>query len=440
MRVTCLAERVAFVSLSRSGQSDSQIAHALGWSVATVRKWRRRGQHGASLTSHMGRPRTGSLGSVPPPAVQLLRTWRQQHPGGGPVTLLVQAQQDPALTGVRLPSRASIARWLKQDGLTKHYERHHDLPPPSPATAQYPHHEWEMDAQGQQCVGDAGWMSLINLNDRFSHVKLMSYPCWLGDTRVTRYADAADYQLALRLAFCEWGLPDRLAIDCGSMYRGTRSKSPFPTMWHLWLIALGIEAVIGPPGQPTKRAITERSHQTWQHQVLDGQRFASWDALWSALQARRPFVNQHLPCRSCGDQPPLCAHPEAGRPRRAYHPAAEAAHLDLSHIWMYLSQGRWFRRTNHHGVVNLGSQLYCLGKKWAGHDVEINFDASDQHLIFQADSGQLTRRLPIKGITCETLIGDLEPLIRLQSPQLALPFSWHDWRVIRLSETLCATT
>ncbi len=44
-----------------AGLNDTQIATAVGCSVWTVRKWRRRSIHHGrvGLTSHMGRPATG---------------------------------------------------------------------------------------------------------------------------------------------------------------------------------------------------------------------------------------------------------------------------------------------------------------------------------------------------------------------------------------------
>ncbi len=52
-----------------------------------------------------------------------------------------------------------------------------------------------MDARGYQRVPDVGVIALINLNDVFSRVKLLSYPCWSGQKRVSRHPTTEDYQL-----------------------------------------------------------------------------------------------------------------------------------------------------------------------------------------------------------------------------------------------------
>jgi hypothetical protein len=63
-------------------------------------------------------------------------------------------------------------------------------------------------------------VTLINLNDHYSRARLLSFPCGLGRERVERHPATEDYQLALRLAFAKWGLPDRLAVDHDSVFPG----------------------------------------------------------------------------------------------------------------------------------------------------------------------------------------------------------------------------
>src|SRR5919202_2019679 len=75
---TTLQERVAIRERAAAGESDPQIAAALGRSVATVRKWRRIAQRHTrpDLASHMGRRPTGPLGTFPPALVEAIRTLR----------------------------------------------------------------------------------------------------------------------------------------------------------------------------------------------------------------------------------------------------------------------------------------------------------------------------------------------------------------------------
>jgi hypothetical protein len=170
--------------------------------------------------------------------------------------------------------------------------------------------------------------------------------------------------------------------------------------------------------------------------VLEGQSFSDWASLYQALQQRRDFLNYHLPCATLGDVPPRVAHPEASTPRRLYQPEWEADLLDVSRIWAYLAQGRWFRRVSNVGTISLGGQVYVLGRDWARQEIEVTFDPADQHLVFHAADGKETKRLPIKGVTPEALMGEMGPLVGLPAFQLALPFTWNEWRVIRHCDTL----
>jgi len=137
-------------------------------------------------------------------------------------------------------------------------------------------------------------------------------------------------------------------------------------------------------GRASERGLTERSHQLWGAQVLSGQQFADWGALYQALLARRQFVGECLPCARLGEVPPLVAYPQARSPRRVYRPEWEAQALDLGRIYAYLAPCRWFRLVSSIGTVTLGGQVYGLGRAWAKQQVEITFDATDQHLVFCA--------------------------------------------------------
>jgi len=436
--VTTFQDRVIVTTLAKAGLTDSQIAQRLNWSLSTVRKWRRRGQQQprAALASRLGRPPGGPLDSYPSAILETLQALRTAHPGWGPKTLRVELGTLADCRELPLPSRSSIARWLKAEGLTRRYERHRDLPQPGPLTLIAPHQEWEMDARGHQYVPDVGVIALIDLNDTFSKVRLLSYPCWLGAKRATRYPTTEDYQLVLRLAFSEWGLPERLAVDHDSVFTDNQSKSPFPTRLHLWLLALGVDLTFGRSARPTDQAITERSHQTWANQVLVGQRFDDWQLLWEALRARRDFLNQCLPCASLGEVPPLVAHPAAKLPRRPYRPEWEADLLELARVFGYLAEGCWYRRMSRDGTVALGGQIYTLGRAWARAEVEITFDPTDERLVFRSADGERTARLALREVTTTALMGEMGPLARLDGFQLALPFSWPEWRLLRLSETM----
>jgi transposase-like protein len=441
-RMTSLQDRITIAQLAQQGYTDAQIAAETGWKVRTVRKWRRRAQQQGrqGLASKLGRPATGALSSYPPQLRNTLHTWRDAHPGWGPKTLRAELAADPRFTGQRLPAVSSIASFLKELEVTRPYERHSDLPQPVRRETQAPHERWEMDSRGQSYVPNIGMVALINLSDTYSSTKIRSYPCVVGQKRATRRPCTEDYQLVLRLAGTEWGLPAQIGVDHDSVFYDNTSKSPFPTRFHLWLLALGVALSFGRPGQPTDQATVERSHQTWAWQALEGQTFSTWECLHQYLEQRRHFLNHQLPCRTLGDVPPVVAYPGALQPRRLYRPAWERELLDLSRVYTYLAQGRWFRQVSAVGTVSLGGQIYGLGLAWKHEQVEVTFNCQTKQLVFCTADGERKQQCSLKGISVSELLGEMGPLVNLDHFQLALPFTWEEWRVTRLCRTLGGTT
>jgi hypothetical protein len=210
----------------------------------------------------------------------IIRDMRTGHPGWGPITIRAELEDRPHLAGLKLPSRPRIAAFLKQEGLTRKYERHSELPQAQAVDPRRAHEEWEMDAQGVVKVSGLGPVSVINISDLFSRVKVDSFPCLN-----TSHPSTQDYQLVLRRAFLNYGLPERMSLDHDSVFYDNASASPFPSMIHLWLIALGIDVRFIEKRPPAEHSVIERSHQTVAQQAIAGQTFADGAALQEACQS-----------------------------------------------------------------------------------------------------------------------------------------------------------
>lgn len=437
-RSTSIEERIQIVTLAEAGFTDQQIGQRLGLSLYTARKWRRRAVHGgrAALASKMGRPASGAMSTFPADIRDAVHQMRLNHPGWGPKTLVAELQRDRSLAGRRLPSRSSIARLIQEEGLSRVYERHTQLPDTNRVKAGSPHTVWEMDARGYSKVPDVGIISLINLNDRFSRARLLSFPCLVGKKRWQRHPNTEDYQIALRLAFVDWGLPERMQVDRESVFHDNHTKSPYPTRLHQWLLALGVSLHFGRPRQPQDQAVTERSHQLWAAQALEGQRYDDWYQLYYFLRQRRDFLNCQLPCTTLDEQPPLQAYPEAMHSGRPYRPEWEMQLLDLNRVHAYLAKGRWFRLVSKDGTFSLGGHIYYIGPRWAHQQVEIGFDPDSHSIVCVNPRGDETVRKPVLGLTKNHLMGALAKGINLPMFQLCLPFDWEALPVTRLFETL----
>ncbi len=434
-QTTTLQERLQ-IAEQAAGQTDAQLARTIGCSVWTVRKWRRRYRQAgrAGLTSPQGRPARGPLGTLPPELPAAIRQLRQAHPGWGPDTLLVALRTDPRWADQPLPSRARLAAFLKQAGLTRRYQRHADLPQPPRQVPHAAHQEWQVDAQGATKVPGVGTVSLINAVDVASRVKVESCP------RVgCKKPGTADYFVALRRAFLTFGLPERISLDHDTVFFDNTTPSPFPTRLHLWLLALGVEVVFTRKRCPTDHALIERTHQTMTGQALAGQSWPDQAALWQGLDERRAILNTALPARALAGQPPLGAHPEAVYSGRPYRPEWEEQLLDLDRVYAYLARGRWFRYNNH-GSIQLGAVSYYVDYHYDRQLMEITFDPAEVVFVCQPASGDTTIRVPARGLTKAELMGDLAALLELPAYQLALPGFTDDEPRLELVRCLMGTT
>jgi hypothetical protein len=319
--------------------------------------------------------------------------------------------------------------------LTRKYERHSELPQAQAVDPKRAHEEWEMDAPGVVKVSGLGPVSIINIVDLFSRVKVDSFPC-LG----TSHPSTKDYQLVLRRAVVNYGLPEKMSLDHDSVFFDNASASPFPSTIHLWLIALGIGVRFIEDSPPAEHSVIERDHQTVTLQAITGQTFSDDTALQASLSERLDFLNTRFPSRTLAGQAPLVAHPEARHSRRPYRLEWEEAMLDMQRVYDYVAQARWFRRTSSAGQFSLGAQRYGLGKDFANRTLEITFDAPTQELICLSEDGQQEIRLPIQGLTKSNLMGELNPLVSQPVYQLALPFSSSTWREMMLASELTGTT
>lgn len=427
---TTLQERMLIRDLAAADYSDPEIAQHLNRPLATVRKWRRIAQRQArpDPASHFGRPPQGPLSTFPPALRAHIRTLRQTHRRWGADTILLELRRDPAWQTQPVPSAARIAAFLKAEGLTKPYHKRRppaQLPPTRPTR---PHEEWQLDAQGTITVGGIGTVSTINVVDVVSRVKVESYPD-VGRTQPTM----ADYQLTLRRAFTSFGLPEQITFDHGTGFIDHTSASPFPTLLHLWLLALGVWVCFTRVRRPTDHALVERTHQTMAGQALEGQTWTDAAALWAGLDERRAVLNAVRPQRALAQQPPLVAYPSAAHSGRVYRPEWEAELLELGRVDAYLAQGEWFRSTNCHGEFWLGQQRYSVGRASAKQDVAVRYDPQARELVARPGGGATALRFAIKGVSVAALMGEVAPVLLGPPHQLALPYTGEAARQYELA-------
>ena len=422
-QTTTLAERVMIAERVDAGQSSREIAEELRRPLPTVRKWRQRhlreGRTG--LSSQMGRPAAGALAQTSVEMKDAILELREKHPGWGAQTLRLEIAKDKRFAGLRIPSRARIAAYLKEQKKVRKYERHQELPEPKAQQVERPHQEWEMDAQGVTTVTGLGKVSFINLLDVFSHVSIDSHAC-----PHTRHPKSEEYQRVLRRAFIRYGLPEQISLDHDSAFYDNKSASPFPSIIHLWLIGLGVQVRFIHKRPPLEHARIERHHQTIAGQAFEGQTFDNVTALQHSLQARMLFLNQEYPTQALDGQPPFQAFPQARHSSRFYSLDAEAQLLDMQRIYAYLQSGRWFRQVSSVGTFSLGGHLYNVTTRFADQTLEITFNGATRKLVCLPEKAATAFQLDIHGLKKVALMGKAFALPSYSAYQLALPLAYPD--------------
>jgi len=400
-QTTTLEERVIIAEQIRAGKSSREIAEELGRPLATIRKWRQRylREGRAGLSSRMGRPAGGALATVSAEMKETILELREKHPGWGAQTLRLEIAKDERFAGLRLPSRARIAAYLKEQKKVHKYERHQDLPEPKSEPVKRPHQEWEMDAQGVTTVAGIGKVSFINLLDVCSHVSIDSHAC-----PNSSHPKSQEYQRVLRRAFIRYGLPEQISLDHDSAFYDNKSASPFPSVIHLWLLALGVQVRFIHKRPPLEHARIERHHQTIARQSFEGQTFADTTALQRSLQARMLVLNQEYPTRALDGQPPFQAFPQARHSGRSYALDAEEQLLDMQRIYDYLQDGHWFRKVSSVGIFSLGGQAYKASTRFAAQTLEITFEVPTRKREYSKKVGFNKRTRQVEKISRWTII------------------------------------
>lgn len=379
-----------------------------------------------SLHSQMGRPKTGALSSFCAAIPHQVRQKRNKHEGWGPTTILAELKKEDLIKG--LPSRSSIGRYLKEQGMSKPYEPHADLPVEPCQKAKRCHSLWQIDGQGNTDVTNVGIIAMLNIKDVHSRVYAGIFPAKMTSKQSS--PKTGDYQTAMRLGFLHHGLPRRLQSDHASVFYDNNSKSPFPTSFCLWLIALGIQPCFSRVHQPTDQGTVERAHQTIYNQVLLGRKdYKNWEQLFEQCQARRNMLNLYIPSTACDGQAPLTKYPKAKHSGKYYHPFLEEQLMDMNRVFDFLAKGKWFRKVARSRTIKLGGQVYYVPNVKPREQLLITFSKKEKKLLFQSDKELVVAQLPLKGITKENLMNDLGSLTQCHSIQLEIPFDWETQKV-----------
>lgn len=366
-----------------------------------------------TVESQMGRPYKGALSEYPQKLRNAIKTLRGENPGWGAISILVELEEEGYFKP-DLPCADSVHRFLKEEGFILRHEPIEKLPVNVCKKPKEVHEIWEMDAKGAMEVSGIGHQSLIDIKDSHSKKYCMTFP--VSVTNYNTQPSLIHYQWALRLAFIESGLPKVVQVDKDSVFIENSGKSPFPSRFHLWLLALDIELCFIDRPPPAQNNIIERSHRTMNNQAIKGKYYESWGAFFKNCNTRRKRLNEKYPSRSLDKQAPLQAFPQSIHSGRPYAIEQEQGQLlSLERIYTFLAQGKWHRKVSSTKGIALGGKRYHIKNATPKSMVNITFCKQTEQLVFRDVNELVLVSLPIKGISKGELIGgDTKSLLSMK--------------------------
>ena len=354
-------------------------------------------------------------------------TLKREHPSWRPDRVLSELHCDPTLREMRLPSRARLAVLFKTECPELVAPRRPRSPPQRAPSAPTAVHEcWQLDCQEAIPLADDHRASICTLRDPVGAAMLLSTAFDVTSGSRGRRLSWQEVRGVIRSAFAGWEtLGDALQTD-NEVCLGGQPSDPAPSHLTLWLIGLGVEHRFIRPDTPTDQAEIERTHRSLDGFVGLPDPKLDLAQLQQRLEREREQHNRFFPSRAsdCAGRPPLRAHPELLRPRRAYRLECERQLFDEQRVYDYLASIRLERKVSSTGQIQLYGCSRGVGRALAGQTVLVQCDSkSHEWVVHQADGGEV-KRLAIHGLDVTSLTGISDvPLADLPPLQLTLPLA-----------------
>jgi transposase InsO family protein len=412
MQRTTPTQRRAFYELHQQELTYPEIAERFGVSRECVRYWCRRQKAGHSSQSAYHRERRGLLSGFDDLVRYVLLRLRLAHPRWGPSRLRFHLRKRPSLRGLKLPSEASLGRYLHQWERFRRQKREKkqtERPNPPQRVQQ----RWQIDFKLGIALPRSARANLHTVRDPVGEAVIGAYLYLAPREVLPKHVPMEEVRATLRRCFAQWGyLPEEVQTDGESTLIG-KPNDNFPSQFTLWLVGLGIQHLITRAGHPTDNAEVERCHRTLNDYALVGQEGIDLPALQNLLEQAVEELNDELPsqAKGCAGQPPVLAHPELLERLRPYQPERERLLFDLGRVDAYLAGFVWERKVDVNGVVYLVDR-YSLGRKYARQGVKVRFDPADRNFVcFQTDAEERVtelRRWPARHLEVADITGWIE--------------------------------
>jgi transposase len=420
--------RREFYTRHQNSETYQQIAEHYGMSKECVRYWCRRRRDGGSCESRYQRATKGQLSTFDPCIRESILYLRHAHNRWGRGRIRHELKK--LYQGLRIPSLASIGRYLYQWVEFRRPRKAKKSTSQRPNQPSRVHQRWQIDFKLGIALRDGSLVNLSTVYDQAAGACLgaVVFPTQIVGTRVRRVTEE-QLRSVLRKCFAKWGcLPEEIQTDGESVFIG-QAQDAFPSRFTLWLTGLGIQHLVIRTYQPTDNAEVERGHRTVTNYGIIGNEDQPAAGLQVILDGTVYEQVFELPsqAKGCNGKPPIEAYPELLEPQHPFRPEHELALFDLRRVDTYLAMFTWDRKVSKTGQITLAGQheYYSVGRQYAGRHVQVRFDPTDRHFVFYDTDEQEIGRRPARNLQAPDVVGLApwpEGLIPQQLP-LPLPIS-----------------
>jgi transposase InsO family protein len=328
---TTMSQRLEFVKLALKESANIRaLCREFRITPRTGYKWIKRYQEQGEvgLYDHSRRPKRSPQKSSSIVEEAVLKV-RRAHPAWGGRKIQWQLAQDGMH---RTPAASTITAILSRNLMLDP----EDSPKHRPLQRfemEYPNQLWQMDFKGYFEMVNGFLCHPLTVIDDHSR--------FLVGLKACPYEHSRAVQKHLRDIFGCYGLPERMLMDNGAIWKGFHTKLTF------WLVQLGIQVVHGRIRHPQTQGKDERLHRTLKNELLIRQPFYDLNDSQSKFDSWRNSYNYERPHQALAMQTPGSQYQPSPRTFTGNLPPIEYAAGDILRkidcLGKLQFQGRKFR-------------------------------------------------------------------------------------------------
>lgn len=346
---TAMSQREEFVQAALKANANIRaLCREYGITAKTGYKWIKRyqAQGEAGLCDRSCRPKRSPRKSDPEVEEAVLRV-RSTHPVWGGRKIRWQLTQEGMST---IPAASTITAILhRHDRIQAEESEKHQAY--QRFEMEQPNQLWQMDFKGHFEMANGSLCHPLTVLDDHSRFLVGLKACHAERSKAVKFR--------LESIFEEYGLPERMLMDNGSVWQGYHTGLTF------WLVRLGIQVVHGRPYHPQTQGKDERLHRTLKAELLSGLPFFNLKDCQEKFDAWRTLYNSRRPHQALDMHPPATHYQPSLRLFTGQFPPIEYEPDDI------------LRTTDIHGRIQFHARRFHVGKAFRKSQVALRPTAMD---------------------------------------------------------------